>query len=317
MTNFIKEISLEYYYQYKAKYFILLVLALLFLSAFVVNSQFMLTKSTLENYKHIEEIYRRDKIDINDALNDELNLKRPDSNTEVVDNYLKYEHLNYQNSLIALNPINAINQLFSSVCLIILPIIFSMYSICVAHYDIKYKILKVLLINKSFIKYHINKVASILVVILLSILGISIFHSINQMIVFKFFTRIDPSVPNIDDSIFSVSFADKIPIQILFVLIINIFFSILFYFASVFTRSIILPSSILFIYMFLVPNMGKFDIKNIILYSVPKIFNTKATLFSTHTGKEFPIYYIFFWITILIFFSLTVVYISDKRSKYY
>lgn len=317
MTNFIKEISLEYYYQYKAKYFILLVLALLFLSAFVVNSQFMLTKSTLKNYKHIEEMYRRDNIDINDTLNDDLNLQRPDSNTEVVDNYLKYEHLNYQYSLIALKPINSINQFFSSVSLIILPIIFSIYSICVAHYDIKNKTLKVLLINKSFIKYHIKKAVSILGVILLSILGISIFHSINQWIVFRFFTRINPSVPNIDDSIFTVSYAGKIPTQILFILAINIFFSILFYFLTVLTRSKIVPSTILFLYMFLVPNMGKFDIKNIILYSVPKIFDTKATLFSTHTGNEFPIYYIFIWITILIFFSLTVVYISDKRSKYY
>ncbi|WP_088011277.1 hypothetical protein [Gottfriedia acidiceleris] len=317
MTNFIKEISLEYYYQYKAKYFIILVLALLLLSAFVVNSQFLLTKSTLQNYKHIEEVYRRDNIDIKDALNDKLNLKRPDSNTEVVDNYLKYEHLNYQYSLKALKPINSINQLFSSISLIILPIIFSMYSICVAHCDIKYKTLKVLLINKSIVKYHINKMVSILGVIILSTLGISIVHSINQWIVFRFFMRIDPSVPNIDDSIFSFSFADKIPTQIIFILIINIFFSILFYFASVLTRSKILPSSILFIYMFLVPNMGKFDIKNIILYSVPKIFDTKATLFSTHSGNEFPMYYIFIWVTILIFFSLFVVYISDKRSKYY
>lgn len=307
----------EIYYLYKSKYILFLAVSLALLTILAFYSQVIHLKNSEINYLRIQEISINDNVDITKELNKNFQVKdNKEENLVSIDNSLKYYHLLYQSSLAAFNPTNSINHLFSSYVLILLPIIISVVAIYLSIYDFKNKTLKVVYAFQSNLQYIFTKIITLLLIILFSISYMSIFYFLMNFIYYKFFLRINANIPYISKNISDISFISMIPKQYVFIFFVSLFFSLIFFWIGKMSKSSTLPIGILFIYMLLIPNLGKFDPKNIILYSLPKIFNLNASTFVINEGYKYPMKYLFYWCLIIALINILGSYFSKKESKY-
>ncbi len=110
----------------------------------------------------------------------------------------------------------------------------------------------------------------------------------------RFFVQADKSTQIDEALIRQISYLEKAPLQ-LSVLLGFAFLSFLvcYYFTTVVKNSFVSLCHLGSYFLFL-PPLGKYDLKNILLYLYPKIFNTNASTFRINSGTrvEFGIEYI-------------------------
>lgn len=130
---------------------------------------------------------------------------------------------------------------------------------------------------------------SLIIFILASLILFSMLQSFS-----RFFVQADKSTQIDEALIRQISYLEKAPLQ-LSVLLGFAFLSFLvcYYFTTVAKNSFV-SLCLLGSYFLFLPPLGKYDLKNILLYLYPKIFNTNASTFRINSGTrvEFGIEYI-------------------------
>lgn len=83
-----------------------------------------------------------------------------------------------------------------------------------------------------------------------------------------------------------VNYLAELPLQVTYQAVVLILFGLFFFLLTVASRSTLISTVVLFIYMLLVPNLGGFDLKNLMLISISKIYNTSAATMDVVSGEN-------------------------------
>lgn len=282
----------EFYYQRRSKIFYLFLSVILLLSTLMFVSQIMLIQSHLRHFQYyVEEALARGET-IQEILEQPFSISM-NENTEIVDNPLKYHYVAYHSSFTALNVQNGVNQLLSSSFFVLFPFFSGVYGIVIANADIKYHTMKIRRCLDSQWQINRHKIGSGFLSLIIFILASLILFLILQSFS-RFFVQADKSTQIDEALIRQISYLEKAPLQ-LSVLLGFAFLSFLvcYYFTTVVKNSFV-SLCLLESYFLFLPPLGKYDLKNILLYLYPKIFNTNASTFRINSGTrvEFGIEYI-------------------------
>ena len=304
----------EFYYQRRAKIFYLFLAISILLSSLMFFSQVTLIQSNLINFEiHLEEA-TKNKEDIHQLLGGNFSGSF-NNNVEQIDNPLKYYYLAYQSSLVAMNVKNGINQLLSSSYFIIFPFIAGIYGIVAANSDIKYHATKIRLSLDAQWKLNLNKIlASFLSIFFFLLASIGVFLLLQYLSIF--FIKPEPSL-NIDGTLLNqISYLNKAPVQLLLIIIVALMNFIVCFYLTVVTRNTFFSIFLLGIYNLILPPLGKYDLKNILLTIYPSIFNTNASTFRANVGQniELGFHLIIISFFLLLAYILLMEYIQRKWS---
>ena len=226
-----------------------------------ISNQYNIYTQTLNNYKD-------NGLDINKALSTDYKINTK-NNIEEIDNILRYDFDEVSKAIESINPVNSVDSNLSYLTFVFLPIIWGVYGAIVGSYDFKYKTLKVRSILSKNKNILLSKQLSITIVIILntiisvlifSILSFVLYNSILSNNILKEFVTF--SRLNIVDSI----------LQILFSIIISIIFSNIGLVLGMVSKNGLIASLTICLYNLLIPNLGIYDLKNLIMNLGSKIY---------------------------------------------
>ncbi|EUJ35937.1 putative ABC transporter permease [Listeria weihenstephanensis FSL R9-0317] len=83
-----------------------------------------------------------------------------------------------------------------------------------------------------------------------------------------------------------MNYLKEVPLQFLYQSVVLILFGVFFFLLTTAVRSTLVSIIALFLYMLLVPNLGGFDLKNLMLLTVSKIYNTSAATMDVVAGED-------------------------------
>lgn len=303
MKSMWDSVKMQLFYQWKAKYVITLLLFLVVLCGFSSYAQYSSLHQKEARFDDTMQMYEKDGITLKQALSEDLEIIK-DGNSEEISNVLKYDYYRVIAAKVALNPLNAPNQIFTSVAILFLPIIFGIYSCHVAFFDFKHRTMKSQLLLKGYRSLFFSKLLSIVVMAVVSVAGTVLF-SMGIQYLFNLMMGIQPNV--------SVNYLSELPMQFVYQSAVLILFGYFFFLLTIVVRSTLISIVALFVYMLLVPNLGGFDLKNLMLLTVPKIYNTSASTMDVISGENANLmlgYLVVFAVFVALVF---VVYNWDKK----
>ncbi|MBC6308627.1 ABC transporter permease [Listeria sp. FSL L7-1582] len=303
MKSMWDSVRMQLFYQWKAKYVMTLLLFLVVLCGFSSYAQYSSLHQKEVRFNDTMQMYEKDGITLKQALSEDLEITK-DGNSEEISNVLKYDYYRVIAAKVALNPLNAPNQIFTSIAILFLPIVFGIYSCHVAFFDFKHRTMKSQLLLKGYRSLFFSKLLSIAVVAVVSVLA-TILISIGIQYAFNLVMGIQPNI--------SVNYLSELPMQFVYQSVVLILFGSFFFLLTVAVRSTLVSIIALFVYMLLVPNLGGFDVKNLMLLTVPKIYNTSASTMDVISGENANLmlgYLVVFAVFAVLIF---VVYKWDKK----
>ncbi|MBC6310561.1 ABC transporter permease [Listeria sp. FSL L7-1582] len=274
MKSMWASVKMQLFYQWKAKYLISLFISLIVMCVFSSYTQYSSLHQKENRFDITMETYEQDGITLKQALSEELKIKK-DGNSEEISNALKYDYYRVIAAKVAINPLNAPNQIFTSIAIIILPILFGVYSCHVAFFDFKYRTIKNQLLLRGYKSFYFSKLISIAIVAVATAL-ITILLSIGVQYLFNLLVGVQPNT--------SVNYLSKLPLQFLYQSLVFILFGTFFFTLTILIRSTLVSIVMLFLYMFIVPNLGGYDLKNLMLLTISKIYNTSASTMEVVSG---------------------------------
>lgn len=312
MKKILVELKKELYYQWFSKMIITSLIVIIILSILNIFSLNNSITNKYNLYTQTLKFYKEDGLDIEKALSEDYEVKS-NGNIEEVDNVLKYDHDAVSNSIESIDPINTINSSLSFLTVAFLPIIWGVYGAIVGSYDFKYKTLKVRSVLSKNKNILLSKHLSISIVIVINtlisllvfyILSLILYNSTLHNNTFKEFITL--SKFNIGNNI----------LQILFSITVSIIFSNIGLIIGMVSKNSLMASLIICLYNLLIPNLGAYDIKNLIMNLGDKIytFNESFQLNVYHPIDNNFIYIIF--IFIFTFISITFCRWFKKTSKF-
>lgn len=276
MNNMWADVRIQLFYQWKAKYLILLFISLILMCVFSSYTQYSALHQKENRFNITMETYEQDGITLKQALSEELKIKK-DGNSEEISNSLKYDYYRVIAAKVALNPLNAPNQIFTSIAIIILPILFGVYSCHVAFFDFKYRTIKHQLLLRGYRSFYFSKLISIGIVAVATTLT-TIVLSTGIQYLFNLLVGVQPNT--------SVNYLSKLPLQFLYQSLVFILFGMFFFTLTIMIRSTLVSIVTLFLYMFILPNLGGYDLKNLMLLTISKIYNTSASTMEVVSGVD-------------------------------
>ncbi|MBC1605490.1 ABC transporter permease [Listeria rocourtiae] len=276
MKNMWDNVKMQLFYQWKANYFIILFLFVLVLCGFSSYAQYSALHQKEADFNRTMEMYKKDGITLKQALSEKLEVKK-NGNSEEISNILKYDYYRVIAAKVALNPLNAPNQIFTSIAILFLPLIFGIYSSQLANYDFKYKTAKSQLLLNGYKNFFFSKLLSILLVAIATVF-ITIILSIGIQYVFNAIMGVQPNT--------SVNYLGELPLQVVYQILVLILFGVFFFILTTVVRSTLVSIVVLFVYMLLLPNLGGYDLKNLMLLTVSKIYNTSAATMDVVSGEN-------------------------------
>ncbi|MEG0051564.1 MAG: hypothetical protein RR712_05230 [Terrisporobacter sp.] len=268
MKKILAELKKELFYQWFSNMIIVSLSVIIALSVFNI---FTLNKSVFNQYNIYTQTlkhYKDNGLDINKDLSTDYKINT-ENNIEEIDNILRYDFDAVSNSIEDLNPINSVNSNLSYLTFVFLPIIWGIYGAIVGSYDFKYKTLKIrsilsknknILLSKQLsitIVIIVNTIISVLIFSMLSFVLYSSILSNNILKEFITFSRL-----NIVNSI----------LQILFSIITSIIFSNIGLVIGMISKNALIASLTICLYNLLIPNLGVYDFKNLIMNLGGKIY---------------------------------------------
>lgn len=312
MKNLFVELKRELLYQWFSKLILFIFCTLTVLVVINVFSLQSSIKSKYSLYNKTTQQYIADGIDIETALSENYNIEVKD-NIEEIDNILRYDYDNLIFSIAQVNPKNTINTILSFISFIFIPLIFGIYGVILGNYDYKYKTLKLRNILSDCTNYLLSKQIIILIISVSSIIFAIGISFIFNTILYKSIL-INPLITKFITNEAIVPVTQSL-LQIIFAIIISIIFANIGFILSLLTKKLLLSSLIIVFYNLIIPPLGIYDLKNLIITIGNNLFkfNFSFTLTSATTTTLFPylIYIALFFI--IIFFSYKV---FSKKSKY-
>lgn len=189
---------------------------------------------------------------------------------EYIENSLKYYQESVTKANLVASPRYAITQILEICTFLYFPLIFSILGICVATYDRKYRTLRVKAVRSTKTQIHRTKLAALFAGVTASFITIILACC---LIAYILYITIVNGVPlNEFPPSDSIQVLPLLP-KVIFSLGVSFLFALVGYTLGLIFRGALIPVIIMAAYTFLIPNMGKYDLKNILLGIGNKVFD--------------------------------------------
>ncbi|KGL38638.1 ABC transporter permease [Listeria sp. SHR_NRA_18] len=270
MKNLGHAITEQFSYQRKSRRLLWLLLGILVVCCLSSFNQYEAWKSPNEDLKAALASNKSIGYTLEQALAADQVITKVDG-VESSDNPIKYFYYEAKTQKAALNPWNAPNQFFTSLAVVVLPVMWGLYCI-----------LTTLGTNKAGHEIRSYRSSFFGKLIALCIVGIGVvtFATILSIIV-QFVANamlgIHVHAPAPDLA--------QLPIQTAYQCLVFTLFASFFFFLATWTKSQKISILTLAIYMLLIPNLGGFDLKNLLLLSLDNIYNTSASTMDIMKGQ--------------------------------
>lgn len=303
----------ELKYQLYSKVFLITFLVIFLFAVFNLYSQMMYVKANYNLFLRSMEKYKELGIDITEALNSPAVVEKKNG-LEMVDNFLRYDYDNVALSIYDLGKADrVITNTLKWLSFLVFPFIFAIYGIYVATYDIKYKTIKIKAIQKRYSQILFSKQLSMYVS---SVMIISIVLLLSNIASFLFYNMVSYAIPV--DNFELTTFPSDTNVMLQLILSIGItfiFITIGFYLGIIF-KGFAYPAMIFTVYNFIVPNLGKYDLKNLISILGHKVFDFYGN-FILFKPINVPLNMVI--IILVSFVGLSTIFtylIAERQSKY-
>lgn len=312
MKKIFHETKYELLYQVFAKSILIAFTILLLLAILNLISLSSKITDNYARYLKTRENYEQDGIDIESSLRAPNTVKKEDGFI-IVDNPLKYDYMELSNNVHNLNPKYVISNTLEYMIFVFCTFTFAIYGAYIAAYDYKYKMYKTKTNRKELAYTIISKLLSMLLAIFLVVMLTSFMAYILS---FFFNEKLKDSVP-LDDFFFEdFGYKSNMLIQIFFSIIVTFIYGMWGFLIGFLCKNISIPTIVFAMYGFVVPILGKYDLRNIISNLSHEIFDFKGRfqMFEPIKVNNFLcIMYLVLYTLIPIFIS---VFIGKRRSLY-
>lgn len=275
IKHIFKLMKKELLYQYYAKTLLILFIPLILISLWNVYAQYETTKSNYAQYVKTETEYKKLGIDIKKALTMPVHIEEGElegTEGEVVENVLKYDDEQFIQSLHLMEPTQAISTTLEWMGFIFYPLAFGLYAIYISTYDVKFKTMKIKAVRYQWNDVLLSKQLSLYTVILIFT---SMICLISYLASHLFYVAISHDI-SVQLFTYQDSTGYSIPLQWMFVVFISCLFSTIVFYLGVLCRSFILSGGVYMVYFLLVPNLGVFDLKNMMANLALHLFSFKG-----------------------------------------
>ncbi|MGQ8870721.1 hypothetical protein [Paenibacillus sp. TSA_86.1] len=272
-------------------------------------------ESSYDLYVRTYNLYKEEGMNVDKMLDMPINISGTGTEQEVVDNPVR---LRLEEAVTSINHLT-INSIVTNtlewMTFVFFPLIFAIYSIFIASYDYKYKTVSI----KATLTAPSQLITSKILSIFLGVLVIFIITLISSLITgFFFYNQIisgieEQTLTRFDNAILP----NNLTLQILFSLLVSLIFASIGFFMGILFKSALLPVILFFVYDFIIPVLGKYDLRNLISAIAHDIFEFKGRF---QLFKPTPVSEVTSFIILIIVFALSIFlsYASfNKQSKYY
>lgn len=311
-----KYIKSELYYGIYSQIYIVVALILLAIATIIIYSNCNQIVNAYHSYRKTEEYYNANHIDIEDALSDEYTYnssKDGEGEIENIENPLRYyRELIGINAYIA-SPSYAIPSVLEYASCLFFPLLFGILGIITGTYDTKYKTKRIKAIRLSKSKIIASKQIAL---IISSILIVTVVLFASYLISFLLNKMVLANVPLQNFDIHTIETKSPMIMKIMYGMGIALLFSEIGLFAGTILKGAVIPIIILFSYSLMIPNLGRYDLKNIMLFSAQNVYDYSG---SFAINKPFEISHLensILWIFVIVI-TLGGSYLAvRKRSSY-
>ena len=311
-----KYIKSELYYGIYSQIYIVVALILLAIATIIIYSNCNQIVNAYHSYRKTEEYYNANHIDIEDALSDEYTYnssKDGEGEIENIENPLRYyRELIGINAYIA-SPSYAIPSVLEYASCLFFPLLFGILGIITGTYDTKYKTKRIKAIRLSKSKIIASKQIAL---IISSILIVTVVLFASYLISFLLNKMVLANVPLQNFDIHTIETKSPMIMKIMYGMGIALLFSEIGLFAGTILKGAVIPIIILFSYSLMIPNLGRYDLKNIMLFSAQNVYDYSG---SFAINKPFEISHLensILWIFVIVITLVGSYLAVRKRSSY-
>lgn len=319
MKRLLALVKNEILYLYYSKTLVYVSLILLVITMFNVYASLEAVRNGFERYELTKQEYIKDGLNVDEELKKELNVvekKREDGVIDkTIDNPLRYDYEEVGRLINTIEPKRFIVNILEMVTFLIGPFIFSFFGLAVSTYEFKNRTIKIKAIQKPWSLDVVAKqvacllsVASIIIclILLLRLINEGVYYYVhNYFPNFAQFNIIEDQKP-----------ITNFPIKMIVSIIVCYFFSSLGFTLGLMFRKATIPLVLLALYNFLVPVMGKYDIKNIVSVIAHKYFEFSGNFqMFVPVDVKFSVALSYVTLLLMVLIMLNLVF-SVKQSKY-
>lgn len=310
MKKYFKQ-EIRYGLNSKIYYMITLFLMLLFGVTLFFN--YSSVNDTYNGYLDTLDYYEKNNLDIDEDLASEYELEETKKGEQTITNPIPYYKETISKFVYAASPKYILSQLLESSTLYF-PLVFGMLGLLIATYDFKYKTIKLKTVRMDKVSFVIAKQLSIAFIsFIILVIGLMI----SYLVAWFMFRNLSANIP-ISEFVFNPgSPSSSIIIKFIFGYMIALIFAIIgFTFGTVFKNVFVGLISII-VYLFMLPNLGTYDLKNSIYYFANRVFDFYGVII-VEAPKEDTTFLlailVFLFVFILSF--ITNVIVIKKRSSF-
>lgn len=313
MKNLLRNVQNELRYQLYSNIIVMIVIIIFMLSCLNIYSTRISVDSNYDRFLKTYSEYKKEGMDIEEALGKPYKILEISESENVIDNILRYDFDSVGNSIKSLHPSMSINHTLSYLSILFLPLIFGIYGSVIATYDIKNRTLKLRAILSDGKTNTLAKQLAMFIVILSIILVLLFCMYIVSGFIYRNISNIEEYKPFILNSL---KLTTNNFIQIGYAVISSIIFANIGYLIGTITSSTLIPTIIIGAYMFIIPNLGVYDLKNLILTLGGRIFKFTGNfqIASPIAGVNYMHYTV--WLFMILLITILPTFIYNMRSKY-
>ncbi|WP_430535210.1 hypothetical protein [Listeria rocourtiae] len=276
MKNISAVIKQQLNYQLKAKYFSVFLIVIVLLCSIASISQVASYKESVTTVtRDLEEVQKSDsQLNLEDFLKQDVNVTYTEGGGQQVDNYIKYDFSKMVAHYNARQPLNAFNQLFTSIGFVFFQLMIGIYGIFLAYTNIKYSADKFLILQYGKASYFFGQILAGMVNLGIVLAQILVCAPIIQWLVNLLVPIKTPYLSYLPNN--QVLFVNKLPMELITMFVIGAAYVVCMYCFTTLVKNQTIPLLVIFVYMLILPKLGAYDFKNITLYSIQKVFNTSA-----------------------------------------
>lgn len=270
-----KSFKQEIQYGIYSKTYFLIILFLVSLFVIISYINYSAATSAYYDYLNTENYYIENNLDIEGGLEGEYEIEH-NGNQAVIDNPILYDKEMVSRYVYTASPKYALTQFLESAFLYF-PIVFGTIGLLTAIFDFKYKTIKIKTVRESKVNFAIAKQASLFVSgIPILIIALIIAYLINYF----FYYKVSQAIPTLE-FLSSLPGADPnstVFLGFTFAYIVSVIFMTIGYTLGIIFKNIYVGIILIAVYMFILPNLGVFDLKNSLHYIGNRIFDFRGVL---------------------------------------
>jgi hypothetical protein len=306
-----KSVSQELSFGFLSKQYYYIIVLLVLLMSVVLYLNYSAAREAYNEYLRTEEYYQKNDMDTSVDLSDDYSVEKNQFGAEEITNPLKYYKESVGKYIYASSPAYSL-RLIAESSVMLFPFIFSILGILAATNDLRYKTVKVKTVRNSRFMYNASKQIALL---LSGVFTFVISVTLTFFVGLAAYGLLCSSIP-IQQFPWTPSFLQPMILQLFFALAVALLFAQIGFLVGNLSKSTLLSAIFIVVYVYIVPNLGRFDLKNLLYVLAQNLFPFYGviTIESGHNVSTVVAIVILMAVAVLCYTLSS--YVVSRRSSY-